>query len=91
MAKFIGVDGLTSEELGLVAHHCSFTYMQQHADSFEMNPPTVLQVAARPFVRGTNERHADVSPEVYERILRWCRESAGKRYADLIELYREIG
>ncbi len=75
VAEFLGCP-LTADEQRRVDERCSFRYMQDHEESFEMAPPTMFSVAGGRFMaRGTAARHDDVSPAVRDRILNFCRES----------------
>ncbi|MDX2122366.1 MAG: sulfotransferase domain-containing protein [Gemmatimonadota bacterium] len=78
VAAFLGVAPLSEAELARVVEKCSFRYMQEHQDNFEMHPPHILQTNAELFVRGTADRHLDVPEDVRQRILAWsARELAG--------------
>ena len=54
--------------------------MQGHADVFEMTPPHLLQGGKGYFFGGSAERHLDVSPEIRERMVRWCRSQLEQRH-----------
>jgi len=78
VAQFLGVQPLNETELDNVVRKCGFAYMQEHKDTFEMNPPHIFQTDAELFVRGTADRHRDVPPDVRRRIVTWAaREMAG--------------
>jgi hypothetical protein len=67
---------LTPAERDLVVSRTSFTYMKEHEEYFEMTPPTMFSVRAGEFLAsGKEKRHEDVSPEVRDRILAYCRTS----------------
>ena len=72
VANFLGMAPLTNEELERVLSKCSFHYMQQHGDAFEMGPPHILATEAKLFVKGTADRYRDVPETVRNRILSWC-------------------
>jgi hypothetical protein len=76
VAAFLGVTPLCPDELANVLHKCSFEYMQEHQDNFEMHPPHIGQVAPRFFVGGNANRLKDVPPDVSDRIAAWA-ESIG--------------
>ncbi len=90
VAQFLGCT-LTAEERALVAGHCSFAYMKDHEEFFEMAPPTMFSVAGGEFLAsGGAARHDDVTPDVRRRIEAYCRASlagtsypAGRFYPDL--------
>ncbi|MCI0436017.1 MAG: sulfotransferase domain-containing protein [Gemmatimonadetes bacterium] len=71
VSDFLGVTPLTDQEVAEVVRKCSFDYMQQHKDHFEMHPPHILQTDAELFVRGTADRHRDVPAEVRARVAAW--------------------
>lgn len=75
VARFLGCT-LTAEEQRRIDERCSFRYMQEHEESFEMAPPTMFSVTGGKFMaRGTASRHGDVSAALGDRILAYCRES----------------
>ena len=90
VAAFLGCE-LSAEEQQRIDERCSFRYMQEHEETFEMAPPTMFSVTGGTFLaRGTAARHEDVSPAVRERILSYCRDAlhaapypAGRHYPDL--------
>lgn len=92
VAAFLGVD-LAPDERQLVADRCSFGYMKEHEDLFEMAPPTMFSVAGGQFLAsGREERHEDVTPAVRQKILDYCRAAlkgrvypAGRFYTDLAD------
>ncbi len=77
VADFLGMARLTDDEVAEVVRKTSFSYMQQHKDHFEMNPPHILQTDAELFVRGTADRHRDVPADVRGRIEAWCVAELG--------------
>jgi hypothetical protein len=90
VARFLGYS-LTAEERARVDQRCSFQYMQDHEEFFEMAPPTMFSVAGGRFLAsGKESRHDDVTPDIRRRILDYCREAlagsvypAGRFYPDL--------
>jgi hypothetical protein len=74
VADFLDMQPLSDTEVERITHKCSFSYMQENRDTFEMNPPHLLQTDAELFVRGTADRHEDVPADMRERIVGWCRE-----------------
>jgi hypothetical protein len=72
VAGFLGVAPLTEAELANVVEKCGFAYMQEHQDSFEMQPPHLLQTEAELFRRGSVDRHRDVPAEARQRIMAWA-------------------
>lgn len=90
VASFLG-HSLTAQESGRIAEHCSFQYMKEHEELFEMAPPTMFTVAGGQFmVSGKEKRHEDVTPAIKARIIDSCRRAlagaeypAGRFYPDL--------
>jgi hypothetical protein len=71
VVDLLGVAALRPEEMGLVLRKCSFGYMQEHQEAFEMHPPHLLAADAELFVRGTADRHQDVPEAMRRRLLTW--------------------
>ena len=78
VARFLGVDELTSDEVDDIVEKCGFSYMRAHHGVFEMHPPHLLAYDAELFQRGTQDRFSDLPSDVNERIVTWCtREVEG--------------
>ncbi|NNG16824.1 MAG: sulfotransferase domain-containing protein, partial [Gemmatimonadales bacterium] len=92
VVSFLGMAPLTAEELESVVRKCSFHYMQQHGDAFEMGPPHILATEAKLFVKGTADRHRDVPETVRNRVLDWCSKEMQQRALPLewLELDRAV-
>ena len=90
VAEFLGIAPLTEEELAGVIQRCSFDYMQEHQDSFEMHPPHILQTNAALFVRGTADRHKDVPADVRQRILSWAARELHATAPELARAYPDV-
>ena len=74
VARFLGYQ-LTSAEARLISHKCSFKYMKENEELFEMAPPNMFSViGGNFFASGKRDRHQDVTPAVRERILNYCRQ-----------------
>ena len=90
--RFLGYV-LTDDERRLVTRKCSFEYMKQHEELFEMAPPTMFSVAGGEYLKsGKEARHEDVTPEIRKQILGYCRTAlrgaeypAGRFYPDLAD------
>ncbi len=90
VACFLGYR-LTASEQARVIEKCSFQYMQDHKEWFEMAPPTMFSVVGGSFMAsGKASRHHDVTPEIRRRLLGCCRDAlsrsdypAGRFYPDL--------
>ena len=75
VAGFLGYT-LTAEEKSRITERCSFKFMKDHEEFFEMAPPTMFSVAGGQFLAsGKEARHEDVTPEIRARILTYCREA----------------
>jgi hypothetical protein len=90
VADFLGLAPLTEAELGRVVYKCSFDYMQEHREAFEMHPPHLLATDAELFVKGTADRHKDVPKEVRDRILAWCAAEMRDGDFPLERLYPDV-
>ena len=90
VVRFLGYD-LTAGEARRVDERCSFEYMSEHEEFFEMAPPTMFSVEGQRFLAsGKESRHEDVPPAVRDHILNYCRRAladsdypAGRFYPDL--------
>jgi hypothetical protein len=90
VARFLGCT-LTVEERARITERCTFQYMKNHDEAFEMAPPTMFSVAGGEFLAsGKESRHEDVTPAVRARILDYCRAAlkdsaypAARFYPDL--------
>jgi hypothetical protein len=72
VAAFLGVEGLTEAEVSEIVEKCSFSYMKENQNTFEMHPPHLLAFDAELFRRGTGDRFNDLPSDVNERMLVWC-------------------
>ncbi|MBM4188578.1 MAG: sulfotransferase domain-containing protein [Gemmatimonadetes bacterium] len=90
VADFLGVRSLSEPELARVIEKCSFKYMQEHQDMFEMHPPHVLQTNAALFVKGSADRHQDVPVDVRRRIGAWCVDAMRDSDFPLAERYPDL-
>ena len=90
VAHFLGCE-LTNAERQVVFEKCSFKYMKEHEELFEMAPPTMFSVIDGEYLKsGKESRHEDVPPAIREQILNYCRTAlvrssypAGEFYMDL--------
>ena len=89
VARFLGY-ALTPDERQRIDERCSFRYMKEHEEVFEMAPPTMFSVRRSFLARGETARHEAVPPEIRGRILDYCRAGlvgttypAGRFYPDL--------
>jgi hypothetical protein len=92
VADFLGYR-LTDEEKRQVSEKCSFQYMKDNEELFEMAPPNMFSVAGGKFLAsGKESRHEDVTEHLRRRILDYCKGAlrgsdypASRFYRDLIE------
>lgn len=90
VATFLDVE-LTAAERQRVADRCSFEYMKNHEEFFEMAPPTMFSVAGGQFMAsGKEKRHEDVKPAVRERILAYCREALTRSAYPAARFYPDL-
>ena len=81
------MEPLNDLERGEIVRKCSFAYMQEHRDAFEMNPPRLLQTDAQMFVRGTIDRHRDVPADMGSQILTWRVKDLRESGFNMDEIY----
>ena len=75
VAAHIGV-ALSADEGALVEARCTFEYMKAHEEWFEMAPPTMFSVRSGQFLAsGSATRDKDVTPEIRQQILDYCRQA----------------
>jgi hypothetical protein len=75
VAGFLG-HSLTPREQERVSEHCSFEYMKEQEEFFDMAPPTMFSVREGAFLAsGSEKRHEDVTPAIRDRILTYCRSA----------------
>jgi hypothetical protein len=90
VASFLGYQLISSEKCR-VTEKCSFQYMKQNEELFEMSPPNMFSVVHGRFMAsGKESRYTDVPPAIRQRILDYCRDSlresdypAGAFYPDM--------
>jgi len=91
VTRFLGRAPLSEDELARVVHRCSFAYMQEHDEAFEMHPPQLLGADAKGFLRGTADRYKDVPPDLRGRLLAWSAERLRGTDVPLERLYPSEG
>jgi len=91
VAALLGVT-LTADERRMVESHCTFEYMRQHEDWFEMAPPTMFSVAGGRFLaKGSAKRDEDIAPVIRAQILDYCRQSLTKSAYPASRFYPDLG
>ncbi len=75
VASFLGYQ-LTVDEKQRITEKCSFKYMKDQEELFEMSPPNMFSVAAGQFLAsGGESRCQDMISVIRQRIPRYCRRS----------------
>lgn len=76
VASFLDYDDLTADQKQCIAKKCSFKYMQDNEELFEMSPRNMFSVGdARLWASGKEARYNDVISAIRQRILDYCRQS----------------
>jgi hypothetical protein len=91
VACFLGYQ-LTAGEKQRISEKCSFQYMKDNEELFEMSPPNMFSViGGQFFASGKESRCTDATPAIRQRILDYCRQSlrgsdypAHQFYSDLV-------
>lgn len=87
VAAFLGLNDITPDEWKRILHHCSFGYMRDHSEAFEMSVPTVLNAYVKPFVSGKIDRHEGLPETTKQRILEWAERSLEGEKISFATLY----
>ena len=67
---------LTADEKLRIAEKCSFKYMNDNEELFDMAPPNMFSVAGGRFIAsGKANRYEDVTPVIHQRIRTYCRQA----------------
>ena len=90
VARFLGLC-LDADEQRHVDARCSFEYMQDHEEWFEMAPPTMFSVTGGWFLAaGKESRYDDVTPEVRQHVLDYCRQALSNSIYPAAAFYRDL-
>jgi Sulfotransferase domain len=90
IANFLGYQ-LTDGEKQRIAEKCSFRYMKDNEEYFEMSPPNMFSVAGGQFLAsGKENRHEDVTPAIRQRILDYCGQSLRGSNYPVEEFYPDL-
>jgi hypothetical protein len=90
VARFLQIEPLRPTEIRPIVAHCSFSYMQQHEEAFEMAPPHVLRDMGGLFVRGHTGRYKHLPPPIVETILSFCRKALADYGVSLASYYPDL-
>jgi hypothetical protein len=91
VANFLEVADLSDQEMANIIRKCSFEYMRNHVDSFEMHPPHILQSSGKFFVSGRINRYRDIPPAMANRISEWSRDGLTARGIPWKKLFPDLG
>jgi hypothetical protein len=90
VAGFLGYQ-LTAEGIERITEKCSFQYMKDNEELFEMAPPNMFSViSGQFFASGKESRHEDVTPSIRQRILDYCRESLRGNDYPALQFYPDL-
>jgi hypothetical protein len=87
IASWLNLEPLEPAELELVLLHCSYSWMREHAEWFESQPPHLLRTHPQLFIKGTLDRHRDVPEAQAMRVAAWCRSELERREVPWRSLY----
>jgi Sulfotransferase domain len=91
VAEFLGYR-LTGAEVDLIIAKCSFKYMKENEDLFEMAPPNMFSVIGGQFLAsGKVNRYQDVTPAIRQRILDYCKQSLHVSDCPAYDFYPDLG
>lgn len=90
VATHLDIPALETHELAHVRWKCSFEYMQQNSEVFEMHAPHLLQIPDRFFVNGKANRFADITPSLRQRVSQWCQREMAQRSFPIDRFYPEL-
>jgi hypothetical protein len=91
VASFLGYNDLTVDEKQRIATKCSFKYMQENEELFEMSPPNMFSVGDGRFITsGKEARYNDVTPAIRQRILDYCRKALRRSEYPAYLFYRDL-
>jgi hypothetical protein len=90
VGSFLGYR-LTPSEKQRITEKCTFKYMKENEELFEMSPPNMFSVAGGQFmVSGKDSRYKKVPPAIRQRILDYCRQSLRTSDYPAHEFYPEL-
>ena len=91
VSEFLQVT-LDDRELAAVVNKCSFQYMKDHEESFEMAAPSIFSMRSntRFMQRGKNKRHQDVRDEDRQCINRYMSSELKNSSYPLVQYYPDI-
>ncbi|HYN08776.1 MAG TPA: sulfotransferase domain-containing protein [Vicinamibacterales bacterium] len=88
--RFLGIE-LTPRERERVDQRCSFQYMKDHEEFFEMAPPTMFSAEGGEFLAsGSESRKDDVRPAVRTHIVEYCRRELSSRDYPVARFYPDL-
>ncbi|MCL4204564.1 MAG: sulfotransferase domain-containing protein [Pirellulaceae bacterium] len=87
IARWLNLEPLEPAELELVLRHCGYSWMRDHAEWFESQPPHLLRPHPQLFIKGTLDRFRDVPETQAMRVAAWCRSELERREVPWRSLY----
>jgi aryl sulfotransferase len=90
VAGFLGYR-LTADEKQNISQKCSFEYMKDNEELFEMAPPNMFSVIGGHFMAsGKKNRYDDVTPAIRLRILEYCRQILDRNNCPYPQFYPDV-
>jgi hypothetical protein len=90
VADFLGYE-LTADERHRIMVKCTFQYMKDHEELFEMSPPNMFSVGDGHFMpSGKESRQNDVTPAIRQRIVHYCRQALVKTGYPAHQFYPDL-
>ena len=91
VARFLGYQ-LTADEKQRVIYKCSFQYMKDNEELFDMAPPNIFSVLGGRFMQsGKDNRYEDVAPAIRQRIHEYCRHTLQGSDYPVQRFYPDLG
>jgi hypothetical protein len=87
ISSWLNLEPLAPAEREFVLDHCSYSWMRDHAEWFESQPPHLLRAHPHLLIKGTLDRHRDVPEPQAMRIAAWCRSELEQRAVPWRALY----
>jgi hypothetical protein len=82
---------LTATEISTIAEKCSFSYMREHAEWFEMSPPTPFMPDRQGFFKsGSLQRQESFDSNERAKIINFCREQLTGSSYPISRFYRDF-
>ncbi len=89
VAEFLNCE-LTDSEISKILTKCSFSYMKEHEEWFEMTPPTLFSAQNTFFKSGSAKRHQSVDISHQKKISDFCTNKLKNSSYPLSHFYSDI-